>query len=499
MQFKIQKKLIFIISFFSLIFNIASASSFYEKIRDIRVEINRDNLGGAIKLLEEIEIENEVEQDEIYILYGDIYLKINKPKKAEEFYEKAFFTTNKYIESLSLTGLAEVNLIQGKLDYAIKFSEQSISINPERIKPKIILAIAKTRVGDADEALKILNEIHKKNISAEIALTISDYYVVFDDYDKAIDILGDFLKRVPNNIKVLNQIASLYLLNNNEEKAIDSKLKVLKFYEINRNTKKATEAKTWITSVDPTYFDEPFLIEIIEEEEIEDYVNEEVENYHENKITPNYEDFSFAPVAHGSGFIIDDGKFVITNYHVIESASKISVRNGTGGISEAIVSKYSKVYDLALLKLKNPYPKEFSINFEDFVEAKAGEDVISIGYPGIGLTFELPTITQGIVSKVLDDEEGIFLTTAAINQGNSGGPVFNLKGQLVGISFAGLDKLSFTMMTGWVPTDMGFAIKSNKVNELLKYNVNTLEKRSKIDKTKIYENKLPSIVFIGIK
>ena len=99
MQFKIQKKLIFIISFFSLIFNIASASSFYEKIRDIRVEINRDNLSGAIKLLEEIKIENELEQDEIYILYGDIYLKINKPKKAEEFYEKAFFTTNKYIDT----------------------------------------------------------------------------------------------------------------------------------------------------------------------------------------------------------------------------------------------------------------------------------------------------------------------------------------------------------------------------------------------------------------
>ncbi len=71
------------------------AASFDEKLRDIRGEINRDNLNKAINLLKKIEIENELQQDKINILFGDIYLKINKPQKAEEFYEKSFFASNK--------------------------------------------------------------------------------------------------------------------------------------------------------------------------------------------------------------------------------------------------------------------------------------------------------------------------------------------------------------------------------------------------------------------
>ena len=103
------------------------AASFDQKLRDIRGEINRDNLTEAIKLLKKIEIENELQQDKINILFGDIYLKINKSNKAEEFYEKSFFTTNKDIEALSVVGLAEVKLIQGKLDKAIKFSKNRVN------------------------------------------------------------------------------------------------------------------------------------------------------------------------------------------------------------------------------------------------------------------------------------------------------------------------------------------------------------------------------------
>ncbi len=329
-------------------------------------------------------------------------------------------------------------------------------------------------------------------------LAISDYYILFDDTEQALKILENYLSETPNHIKVLDQIASLYLMNGKKEKAIESKLKVFKFHEINKNKNKAQSAKTWIISVDPTYFDEPIIVKKIEENEIKDYVEDEIENYDENKVTPNYENFLFAPNGQGSGFIIANGKFVITNYHVIKDAKKIAVRNGTGKVTEAIVSAYSEDYDLAILELKDPYPKEFAIDTDDFVDPKAGEEVISIGYPGIGITFEQPTITQGIVSKVLSDQEGIFLTTAAINQGNSGGPIFNLNGQLVGVSFAGLDKLKVFLGSGEIPTDMGFAIKSKKIKEVFKYRKKMSVKSAKFDKATIYEKKLPSVVLVAI-
>ena len=63
-----------------------NAASFDENIKKIRSEINKDNLTQALKILENIKISNEREQDQINVLFGDIYLKINKPSKAEEFY-----------------------------------------------------------------------------------------------------------------------------------------------------------------------------------------------------------------------------------------------------------------------------------------------------------------------------------------------------------------------------------------------------------------------------
>ena len=156
-----------------------------------------------------------------------------------------------------------------------------------------------------------------------------------------------------------------------------------------------------------------------------EYEEEEISNYEENKIIPNYEDFAFAPNAHGSGFVVGNGKFVITNHHVIAGAKKIAVRNGIGKVTNAKVAAFSEEFDLAILELANPYPKNYSIKAKDFVTPKAGEDVISIGYPGIGITFEQPTITQGIISKVFNKDDWFFLTTAAINSGKLGGPFFN--------------------------------------------------------------------------
>ncbi len=486
---------LFLIFFFQI--NVILADAFDSKIDEIRAEINRNDLKSAINLLKKIKVGNDTQQDKVHILYGDIYLKINQTIKAEEFYEKAFFTTNKYVESLSLVGLAEVKLIQGKIDKSIRLSKQAISINPDLIRPKITLATALTRIGEGQQAIEILQELHNNQKTAAVSLAISDYYISFNDIDAAINILENYLKRNPNHIRVLDQIAGLYLFKGEKEKAIEAKLKVYKFHELNKDKKKILSTKSWILSVDPTYFDEPVVIENIVEK-ILGYIEKEIENYDEKEVKPDYEDFVFAPTGTGSGFIVGDGKFVITNYHIVQTAKKIAVRNGTGIVSEAKIANYSKEYDLAILKLENPYPKKFAIDSKNFAEPKIGADVISIGFPGIGITFDQPTITQGIISKIFDDETGIMLTTAAINQGNSGGPIFNLEGKLVGVSFATLDKLGVLMTTGQIPSDMGFAIKSNMIKEIFPYNNKNLTRSIKFDKSSLYEKMLPSIALIAV-
>ncbi len=486
---------LFLIFFFQI--NVILADAFDTKIDEIRAEINRNDLKSAINLLKKIKIGNDTQQDKVHIMYGDIYLKINQTFKAEEFYEKAFFTTNKYVESLSLVGLAEVKLIQGKIDKSIRLSKQAISINPDLIRPKITLATALTRIGEGQKAIEILQELHNNQKTAAVSLAISDYYISFNDIDAAINILENYLKRNPNHIRVLDQIAGLYLFKGKKEKAIEAKLKVYKFHELNKDKKKILSSKSWILSVDPTYFDEPVVIENIVEK-ILGYIEKEIENYDEKEVKPDYEDFIFAPTGTGSGFIVGDGKYVITNYHIVQTAKKIAVRNGTGIVSEARISNFSRDYDLAILKLENPYPKKFAIDSKNFAEPKIGADVISIGFPGIGITFDQPTITQGIISKIFDDETGIMLTTAAINQGNSGGPIFNLEGKLVGVSFATLDKLGVLMTTGQIPSDMGFAIKSNMIKEIFPYDNKNLTRSIKFDKSTLYEKMLPSIALIAV-
>jgi S1-C subfamily serine protease len=486
-------------------FHPAIAANFNDNLREIRAEINRDNLQDAIKKIKKIKISNENEQEKIDLLFGDIYLKINQIDKAEEFYQKTFFTSNEEIEAKTFIGLAEVRLVQGKLSDAIKYAQQSIQINSNKIRPKIILAIAKTRIGEGEESIKILNELYDNRKDAEVALAISGYYSSFDDSKQAIKILEEFIKRDPNNIKVLDQLASLHLFNGNKDQAIKYKLKVYKYYEFNRNKKKQKQVKAWILSVEPTYFDKPVKVKKEDQKEQEEYQEEEITNYDDNKVTPNYEKFDFAANGWGSGFIVGKGKYVITNYHVIHGAQKVSVRNGKGHIRNAKVVNFSKKFDLALLELDRNYHHKFSLKTKTFKEPKPGEDVITIGFPGIGETAWQPTITQGVVSKVFTDDDaypGTFMTTIAINSGNSGGPIFNLEGNLVGIAYAALNKLEW-IKAGLsenvaLPTDMGYAIQTPLINKVFKYKKNNNYTKKRYNKAELYEKKLPSVVIVAV-
>jgi serine protease Do len=138
----------------------------------------------------------------------------------------------------------------------------------------------------------------------------------------------------------------------------------------------------------------------------------------------------------GSGFIIDASGIVVTNNHVIADADEVSVILNDGTKLKAeIVGRDSKV-DLAVLRVKSDKPLK-AVSFGDSEKLRLGEWVIAIGNP-----FSLGgTVTAGIVSaRNRDIKSGPYdnyiQTDASINRGNSGGPLFNLEGQVIGVNTA---------------------------------------------------------------
>jgi serine protease Do len=138
----------------------------------------------------------------------------------------------------------------------------------------------------------------------------------------------------------------------------------------------------------------------------------------------------------GSGFVISEDGFIVTNNHVIEGGSNIEVNLNNGLKYKAKIVAIDKKTDLALLKI-NPENKLKFVKFGDSNKTRIGDWVIIIGNPyGLG-----GSVSVGIVSARSRDidnskSEDFIQTDAAINRGNSGGPMFNLNGEVIGVSSA---------------------------------------------------------------
>jgi serine protease Do len=139
----------------------------------------------------------------------------------------------------------------------------------------------------------------------------------------------------------------------------------------------------------------------------------------------------------GSGFIVDPSGIVVTNNHVIADADEINVILNDGTKIRAELLGKDKKSDLAVLKFTPPEKKLVAVKFGDSDKLRLGEWVIAIGNP-----FSLGgTVTAGIVSARNRDinsgpYDNYIQTDAAINRGNSGGPLFNLDGEVIGVNTA---------------------------------------------------------------
>lgn len=179
----------------------------------------------------------------------------------------------------------------------------------------------------------------------------------------------------------------------------------------------------------------------------------------------------------GSGFIIDPAGFIVTNHHVINNADEIHVKllDNTEMLAKLIGSDQKT--DLALLKVEVKAPLPY-VKFGDSSKSRVGDWIIAIGNPfGLG-----GTVTTGIVSskgRDIDLDGGnvvdnFIQTDAAINSGNSGGPLFNIDGEIIGVN-------TMIFSPSGLNVGVGFAIPSNTASSV----IDQLKKSGKITRGRL--------------
>ena len=171
--------------------------------------------------------------------------------------------------------------------------------------------------------------------------------------------------------------------------------------------------------------------------------------------------------ATGTGFVVAPGR-VLTNAHVVRDCSGVRARNAAKRVARARVLKVDPERDLAMLGV----PEEFgpALVFRSGPELRLGEGVVTYGFPLSGLLSSGPTLTTGGVSALsgLRDSPLDLTISAPVQPGNSGGPLLDLRGHVVGVVVAKLNALAIARLTGGdIPQNVNFAIRGEVVQAFL--------------------------------
>lgn len=165
----------------------------------------------------------------------------------------------------------------------------------------------------------------------------------------------------------------------------------------------------------------------------------------------------------GTGFFISQEGHMITNYHVIKNSNKITVSVEGDEIPAEVITQ-DKVNDIAIIKVENVK----NISSLPIIKAKnsdVGEEVFTLGYPLIDVQGKELKATFGRINALsgLEDDVRLMQIDVPIQPGNSGGPLINSKGEVIGIVTATLDSIVTLYKKGVLPQNVNFAVKSDYI------------------------------------
>jgi serine protease Do len=168
----------------------------------------------------------------------------------------------------------------------------------------------------------------------------------------------------------------------------------------------------------------------------------------------------------GSGFVIDSTGYIVTNNHVIQDADDIEINFSDGTKLKAKLIGTDTKTDLAVLKVEPKKPLK-AVSFGDSRKIRIGDWVMVVGNPfGLGVSVSVGVVSARGRNINAGPYDSFIQTDAAINRGNSGGPLFNMKGEVIGINTAILSQTGMSVGIGFaVPTELAV----NVVNQLKEF------------------------------
>jgi S1-C subfamily serine protease len=168
--------------------------------------------------------------------------------------------------------------------------------------------------------------------------------------------------------------------------------------------------------------------------------------------------------ANGSGFFVTEDGYLVTNFHVVKGAKQVKIKAGSE-IYPAEIVKTDEDNDLALLKVTGHF-KPLPLSQGD---AQLGEAVFTIGFPDIILQGIQPKYTDGKISSLagIRDDPKDYQISVPVQPGNSGGPLVDMSGNVVGIVEAKLDNAAALDATGDLPQNVNYAIRGKILSDFL--------------------------------
>jgi serine protease Do len=500
---------------FFLNFWIGQANANNLQLASVYVDAGR--YSDAVAILKKYTPTDE-EEYVINVITGKLYLAIDKPAKALEFFEAADVQSLDNIDAQIGVALCQLKL--GKFSLAKRYADSIRRIEKDSSEPIYITAIIQARTGKLDEAIKSVEQSAQRQPDSEsVAVAKAKFYTLLGDMAKARDALTTFLRRKPDSPVVYDYLGEVLFNSGDQANAINSKIKALQLFQAQSNQYRAAVMAAWLEANDPAYrktAPQPEPKPEQEKQPKDQYVENKPEQKsakpEKTKLKPNLPDtepnfavqrFPFPSgvmITGGSGFIVDSGRKIVTNRHVVEGGKEFAIRTGLGEMIKAKLIYTSTTDDLAVLELDKPLPADRAIPSSNFVKPKVGRNVVVMGYPLWYMLGEgSPSLTNGVVSKRtgLKDDPGTFQVTAKVNKGNSGGPVFDMRGNVVGITVGKLDLKKISDDQGFLPEDVNFAIHVDRLPKIVGITATAEELKAELSAEELYQAMVGKVVMVA--